>query len=82
MAYMYTTGFAFNEEGFDFNTEKDLLPLKKSGEDGDAGRVNVWLGVDNSNNKSRIRFSGIKLTDDDVGVSSRRPLKKICSPES
>ncbi|GJY45354.1 brassinosteroid insensitive 1-associated receptor kinase 1-like protein isoform X1, partial [Tanacetum coccineum] len=66
-------GFAFNKEGFAFNTGKDLLPSKKSGEDGDGGRVNVGLGVDNSNNK-RIRLSGIKLTDDDVDVSSTRPL--------
>ncbi|PWA73424.1 DNA/RNA helicase, ATP-dependent, DEAH-box type, conserved site-containing protein [Artemisia annua] len=67
----------------DQNTGKDLLPLKKSGEDGggDGGRVNVGSGVDNGNNKSRIGLSGIKLTDEDVGVSSRRPLKKMSSPE-
>ncbi|GKE05245.1 hypothetical protein Tco_1397263 [Tanacetum coccineum] len=47
---------------------KYLLPLKKSGEDGDGGRVNVGPGVDVRNNKSRIRLSGIKLTDEDVGV--------------
>ncbi|GJW35443.1 probable pre-mRNA-splicing factor ATP-dependent RNA helicase DEAH5 [Tanacetum coccineum] len=63
----------------DQNTGKDLLPLKKSGEDGDGGRVNVGSGVDN--NKSRIGLSGIRLTDEDVGVTSRRPLKKMSSPE-
>ncbi|GKA25971.1 probable pre-mRNA-splicing factor ATP-dependent RNA helicase DEAH5 [Tanacetum coccineum] len=60
----------------DQNTGKDLLPLKKSGEDGDGGRVNVGTGVDN--NKSRIALSGIRLTDEDVGVT---PLKKMSSPE-
>ncbi|GJZ27384.1 hypothetical protein Tco_0571637 [Tanacetum coccineum] len=53
----------------DQNIGKDLLSLKNSGEDGDGGRVNVGSGVDNSNNKSRIKLSGIKLTDEDVGVS-------------
>ncbi|GKD75306.1 hypothetical protein Tco_1333588, partial [Tanacetum coccineum] len=53
-------GFAFNEESLTFNTGKDLLPLKKSGQDGDGGRVNVGSGVDNSNNKSRIWLSEIK----------------------
>ncbi|GKA10811.1 hypothetical protein Tco_0690244, partial [Tanacetum coccineum] len=57
--------------GFAFNTGKDLLPLKKSGQDGDGGRVNVGSGVDNSNNKLRIRLSGIKLTDEDLGVLGR-----------
>ncbi|GJZ61347.1 probable pre-mRNA-splicing factor ATP-dependent RNA helicase DEAH5 [Tanacetum coccineum] len=55
----------------DQNTEKDLLSLKKSGEDGDGGHVNVGSGVDNSKNKSWIRLSRIKLTDEDVGVCSR-----------
>ncbi|GJQ92349.1 hypothetical protein Tco_0003488 [Tanacetum coccineum] len=55
-----------NQEGFAFNTGKYLLPLKKSGEDGDGGRVNVGSGVDVRNNKSRFRLSGIKLTDEDV----------------
>ncbi|GKG31830.1 hypothetical protein Tco_0426780, partial [Tanacetum coccineum] len=61
-------------------TGKDLLPLKKSGEDGDGNgvRVNVWSDVDH---KSRIGLSGIRLTDEDVGVTSRRPLKKMSSPE-
>ncbi|GJY75781.1 hypothetical protein Tco_0480897 [Tanacetum coccineum] len=48
---------------------------KKSGQDGDGGRVNVGSGVDNSNNKSRIRLSWIKLTDEDLCVMSRRALK-------
>ncbi|GJU35082.1 hypothetical protein Tco_1183436 [Tanacetum coccineum] len=73
--------FSLSIRDVDQNTKKDLLPLKKSGEDGDGGRVNVGSGVDNSNNKSEIRLSGIKLTDKDVGVSSRQPLKKTSSPE-
>nr|GFA79451.1 DNA/RNA helicase, ATP-dependent, DEAH-box type, conserved site-containing protein [Tanacetum cinerariifolium] len=48
--------------------------LEKLGDDGDGGRVNVASGVDVKNNKSRIRLSGIKLTDEDVGVLSRRAL--------
>ncbi|GKD27428.1 hypothetical protein Tco_1233642, partial [Tanacetum coccineum] len=51
----------------------------KSGEDSDGGRVNVGSGVDNSN-KLRIRLSGIKLTDDDIGVLSRRALKNNSLP--
>ncbi|GJZ77506.1 hypothetical protein Tco_0642178, partial [Tanacetum coccineum] len=61
--------FSFSIRDINQNTGKDLLPLKKSGEDGDGGSVNVGFGVDNSNNKSRIRLSGIKLTDEDVGIS-------------
>nr|GEU61110.1 probable pre-mRNA-splicing factor ATP-dependent RNA helicase DEAH5 [Tanacetum cinerariifolium] len=74
-------GFAFNEEGFVVNTG-NLLLLKKSGQDGDGGRVNVKSGVDNSNNKARIRFSGTKLTDENVGILSRKPLKNMSSSES
>ncbi|GJT66135.1 hypothetical protein Tco_1017615 [Tanacetum coccineum] len=75
------TKFSLSIRDMDQNTEKDLFLLKNCGEDGDGGRVNVGSGVDNSNNKSWIRLSGIKLTDEDVGVSSRRPLKKMSSPE-
>ncbi|GKB04884.1 retrovirus-related pol polyprotein from transposon TNT 1-94 [Tanacetum coccineum] len=60
---------------------KDLFPLKKSGKDGDGGRVNFGSGIDNGNNKSRIRLLGIDLTVEFVGVSSRWPLKKMSSLE-
>ncbi|GJX63972.1 probable pre-mRNA-splicing factor ATP-dependent RNA helicase DEAH5 [Tanacetum coccineum] len=46
--------FSFSIRDVDQNTGKDLLPLNKSGEDGDGGSVNVGSGVDNSNNKSWI----------------------------
>nr|GEZ99960.1 probable pre-mRNA-splicing factor ATP-dependent RNA helicase DEAH5 [Tanacetum cinerariifolium] len=59
--------FSLSIRDVDQNIGKDLLPLKKSEEDGDGGSVNVGFGGDNSNNKSRIRLSGIKLTDEDVG---------------
>nr|GEV19577.1 probable pre-mRNA-splicing factor ATP-dependent RNA helicase DEAH5 [Tanacetum cinerariifolium] len=63
--------FSLSIRYVDQNTGRDLLPLNKSGEDGDGGHVNVGSGVDSSNNKSWIRLLGINLPDEDVGVSSR-----------
>ncbi|GKE93061.1 probable pre-mRNA-splicing factor ATP-dependent RNA helicase DEAH5, partial [Tanacetum coccineum] len=46
--------FSLSIRDVDQNTGKDLLSMKKIGEDGDGGHVNVGPGVDNSNNKSWI----------------------------
>ncbi|KAD4180486.1 hypothetical protein R6Q59_023675 [Mikania micrantha] len=63
----------------DQNTGKDLLPLKKSGDD-EAFRTNPSNGSNNGPT-TRTGLSGIRITDEDVGVPSRRPLKRMSSPE-
>ncbi|GJY25334.1 hypothetical protein Tco_0400060 [Tanacetum coccineum] len=62
----------------DQNTGKDLLPLNKSGEDGDGGSVNVGSGVDNSNNKSWISLPVLNFfleskIEDGEGVRKGNP---------
>ncbi|GER51430.1 ATP-dependent RNA helicase [Striga asiatica] len=67
----------------DQNTGKDLLPLRKSDVDGDRAVANP--SSRNSNGKgstgSRIGLSGIRITDEYDTGPSRRPLKKMSSPE-
>ncbi|KAL8223276.1 hypothetical protein R6Q57_020675 [Mikania cordata] len=63
----------------DQNTGKDLLPLKRSGDD-EAFRINPSNGPNNGPT-TRTGLSGIRITDEDVGVPSRRPLKRMSSPE-
>ncbi|KAH0453564.1 hypothetical protein IEQ34_017888 [Dendrobium chrysotoxum] len=62
----------------DQNTGKDLLPLRKSTED-EALRTNPSSG----NNGPIVRkgLSGITIVEDDNNASSRRPLKRMSSPE-
>ncbi|XP_057427503.1 probable pre-mRNA-splicing factor ATP-dependent RNA helicase DEAH5 [Lotus japonicus] len=63
----------------DQHTGKDLLPLKKSSED-DAPRMNPQGLRDGP--VSRTGLSGIRIVEEDsVGGSSRRPLKRMSSPE-
>ncbi|KAG8376155.1 hypothetical protein BUALT_Bualt09G0033800 [Buddleja alternifolia] len=65
----------------DQNSGRDLLPLKKSEEDGGL-RTNPSSRNDGGGMGSRIGLSGIRITEeDDGGVPSRRPLKKMSSPE-
>ncbi|XP_019187956.1 PREDICTED: probable pre-mRNA-splicing factor ATP-dependent RNA helicase DEAH5 isoform X1 [Ipomoea nil] len=64
----------------DQNTGKDLLPLKKSLDD-DGLRENPSRG-NMEGSRTRIGLSGIRITEDDVVVvPSRRPLKRMSSPE-
>lgn len=58
----------------DQNTGEDLLPLKKSEEVGSLRSNGGRMG-------SKIGFSGIKITGEDDAVPSRRPLKRMSSPE-
>ncbi|GAB2291838.1 hypothetical protein Dimus_026089 [Dionaea muscipula] len=61
----------------DQDTGKDLLPLKKSTEE-DPFRANP----SGSNGRStRVGLSGIRIVEDDESGSSRRPLKRMSSPE-
>ncbi|KAL5730344.1 RNA helicase [Ranunculus cassubicifolius] len=61
----------------DQNTGKDLLPMKRPSGD-DASRVNPQHS--NQGPTTRTGLSGIRITEDD-GQSSRRPLKRMSSPE-
>nr|GMD43266.1 probable pre-mRNA-splicing factor ATP-dependent RNA helicase DEAH5 [Ipomoea batatas] len=63
----------------DQNTGKDLLPLKKSLDD-DGLRENPSRG-NMEGTGTRVGLSGIRITEDDVVVPSRRPLKRMSSPE-
>ncbi|KAM7515656.1 hypothetical protein LguiA_005239 [Lonicera macranthoides] len=63
----------------DQHTGKDLLPLKKNSGD-DSLRTNP-SGLNNGGPMTRTGLSGIRITDEDVTVPSRRPLKRMSSPE-
>ncbi|XP_019173426.1 PREDICTED: probable pre-mRNA-splicing factor ATP-dependent RNA helicase DEAH5 [Ipomoea nil] len=63
----------------DQNTGNDLLPLKKSLDD-DGLKENP-SGGNMEGSRTRIGLSGIRITEDDVVVPSRRPLKRMSSPE-
>lgn len=65
----------------DQNSGRDLLPLKRSSDD-NASRTNPSSGSNNAGGPTtRTGLSGIKITEEDVGVPSRRPLKRMSSPE-
>ncbi|KAE9464457.1 hypothetical protein C3L33_03557, partial [Rhododendron williamsianum] len=64
----------------DQNTGEDLLPLKKRSGDDDAFRANP-SGSYGGGPKMRTGLSGIRINDEDVAVPSRRPLKRMSSPE-
>ncbi|KAI7980911.1 putative pre-mRNA-splicing factor ATP-dependent RNA helicase DEAH5 [Camellia lanceoleosa] len=63
----------------DQNSGKDLLPLKKSSDD-DAFRTNP-SGVNNRDPTTRTGLSGIRIVEEDDAIPSRRPLKRMSSPE-
>ncbi|KAL5821242.1 hypothetical protein ACOSQ3_023124 [Xanthoceras sorbifolium] len=62
----------------DQNTGKDLLPLKKSSED-DAFRTNPSGMKDGP--MARTGLSGIRIVEEADAAPSRRPLKRMSSPE-
>lgn len=64
----------------DQNSGKDLLPLKRSEEE-DVSRRNPSSLNDDGGMRGRIGLSGIKITEEEVVVQSRRPLKRMSSPE-
>ncbi|XP_015059112.1 probable pre-mRNA-splicing factor ATP-dependent RNA helicase DEAH5 [Solanum pennellii] len=63
----------------DQNTGKDLLPLKKSSDGG--GLTTNPSGMNNEGSKTRIGLSGIRITEQEDVVPSRRPVKRMSSPE-
>lgn len=64
----------------DQDTGKDLLPLKKSSRD-DTLRANPSGGGGGNGSNTRIGLSGITIVEENVSGSSRRPLKRMSSPE-
>ncbi|CAL0323843.1 unnamed protein product [Lupinus luteus] len=62
----------------DQHTGKDLLPLKKSSED-DVSRMNPQDSKDGP--VARTGLSGIRIVEEDDLGKSRRPLKRMSSPE-
>lgn len=64
----------------DQDTGKDLLPLKKSSRD-DTLRANPSGGGVGNGSNTRIGLSGITIVEENVSGSSRRPLKRMSSPE-
>ncbi|KAG2689211.1 hypothetical protein I3760_09G129600 [Carya illinoinensis] len=63
----------------DQNTGKDLLPLKKSSMD-DTHRRNPSSGS-KEGPATRTGLSGIRIFEEEDAVPSRRPLKRMSSPE-
>lgn len=63
----------------DQNSRKDLLPLKKS-EGDDAFRTNL-ASSSREGPVTRTGLLGIRITEEDVVVPSRQPMKRISSPE-
>ncbi|KAH7844889.1 hypothetical protein Vadar_032704 [Vaccinium darrowii] len=64
----------------DQNTGKDLLPLNKRSND-DAFWTNPSGRANNGGPMTRTGLSGISVTDEGDVVPSRRPLKRMSSPE-
>ncbi|XP_058732332.1 probable pre-mRNA-splicing factor ATP-dependent RNA helicase DEAH5 [Vicia villosa] len=62
----------------DQRTGKDLLPLKKSSEE-EAFRINPQDSKDGP--VTRTGLSGIRIVEEDDIGSTRRPLKRMSSPE-
>ncbi|KAL3829991.1 hypothetical protein ACJIZ3_018793 [Penstemon smallii] len=64
----------------DQNSGKDLLPLKR-GEADDGLRTNPSFRSDGGGMRSKISLSGIKITEENDVKPSRRPAKRLSSPE-
>ncbi|KAL1808869.1 hypothetical protein ACET3Z_025859 [Daucus carota] len=63
----------------DQNTGDDLLPLKKSSGNVDVVRANP--SASHKGSGTRTSLSGIRITEEDDAGPSRRPLKRMSSPE-
>ncbi|KAK0592791.1 hypothetical protein LWI29_025476 [Acer saccharum] len=76
--FSFRSEVKFSMSDVDQNTGKDLLPLKKSSED-DAFRTNPAGSKDGP--VARTGLSGIRIVEEGDGAPSRRPLKRMSSPE-
>ncbi|XP_042498824.1 probable pre-mRNA-splicing factor ATP-dependent RNA helicase DEAH5 [Macadamia integrifolia] len=63
----------------DQTTGKDLLPINKSSDDDDALRTNPSDSIQGP--RTRTGLSGIKIVEEADTIPSRRPLKRMSSPE-
>ncbi|PNT00040.1 hypothetical protein POPTR_015G024400v4 [Populus trichocarpa] len=64
----------------DQNSGKDLLPLKKRDDEEDGFRSNA-LGLSKEGPVTRTGLSGIRIVEEEDTGPSRRPLKRMSSPE-
>ncbi|KAI5561938.1 hypothetical protein BDE02_15G020500 [Populus trichocarpa] len=64
----------------DQNSGKDLLPLKKRDDEEDGLRSNA-LGLSKEGPVMRTGLSGIRIVEEEDTGPSRRPLKRMSSPE-
>ena len=64
----------------DQNSGKDLLPLKKRDDEEDGLRSNA-LGLSKEGPVTRTGLSGIRIVEEEDTGPSRRPLKRMSSPE-
>ena len=64
----------------DQNSGKDLLPLKKRDDEEDGFRSNA-LGLSKEVPVARTGLSGIRIVEEEDTGPSRRPLKRMSSPE-
>ncbi|KAF2310850.1 hypothetical protein GH714_017620 [Hevea brasiliensis] len=64
----------------DQNTGKDLLRLKRSSDD-DDGTFRTNPSASKEGPVTRTGLSGIRIMEEDDAVPSRRPLKRMSSPE-
>ncbi|XP_074269389.1 putative pre-mRNA-splicing factor ATP-dependent RNA helicase DEAH5 [Silene latifolia] len=68
---------SFSMRDVDQNTGKDLLPMKKGPQD-DALIANPSVG---NGSGTRVGLSGIPIIEEEHSRPSRRPLKRMSSPE-
>ncbi|CDY13640.1 BnaA06g32830D [Brassica napus] len=72
--------YSLSMKDVDQNTGRDLIPLKKPSDDDDLGRSNPsYRTKDGQVTKTGI--SGIRIVEESNVAPSRRPLKKMSSPE-
>ncbi|KAG2261455.1 hypothetical protein Bca4012_013798 [Brassica carinata] len=72
--------YSLSMKDVDQSTGRDLIPLKKPSDDDDVGRSNPsYRTKDGQVTKTGI--SGIRIVEESTVAPSRRPLKKMSSPE-
>lgn len=77
---MSGTNLSLSMRDVDQNSGRDLLPLKRSETD-DGMMANPSVRNDGGGMGGRTGLSGIRITEEVDAVPSRRPLKRMSSPE-